>query len=259
MNLPRNIRRTMRAPLNRAHYRALGGIFANIRDPFGFLKTYLVGGGEYPARITVRTPLGDLSPTVFAIDDLKTVNEVFARRDYAVRPDLKVAVDFGSNIGISALYFLSRNPLSFVYLFEPDARNVARLKKTLAGFEDRYALTEAAVTLEDGETEFATEPTGRYGGVVSALEKPLKNAIGSITCPTVDANRVLREVIATHGRIDMLKIDIEGLEASVIAGLAPDVLAGIAEIRAEMSEACATPARFSRSQYGSIAIFSREG
>ncbi len=43
--------------------------------------------------------------------------------------DISVVVDFGSNIGISALYFLTRNQDIKVYLFEPVPQNILRLKK----------------------------------------------------------------------------------------------------------------------------------
>ena len=63
------------------------------------------------------------------------------RRSYGAQ----VVVDIGSNIGISALYFLTRNPDCRVWLYEPVPRNVERLRANLAGYEDRYTLREAAV------------------------------------------------------------------------------------------------------------------
>ena len=47
-----------------------------------------------------------------------------------------MAVDFGSNIGISALYFLTRNPSVQVYLFEPVPSNIERLRENLKGYEN---------------------------------------------------------------------------------------------------------------------------
>jgi len=44
--------------------------------------------------------------------------EIFCRLDYLAKTDIKVVVDIGSNIGISALYFLSRNKQAKCYLFE---------------------------------------------------------------------------------------------------------------------------------------------
>ncbi len=46
-------------------------------------------------------------------------------------PRARVVVDIGSNIGISALYFLTRNPACRCWLYEPVPRNVERLRANL--------------------------------------------------------------------------------------------------------------------------------
>ena len=71
-----------------------------------------------------------------------TVNEVFCRQDYGADASIRAVVDVGSNIGISALYFLTRSPDCRAWLYEPVPRNVERLRGNLAGYEDRYALRE---------------------------------------------------------------------------------------------------------------------
>jgi hypothetical protein len=76
-----------------------------------------------------------------------------------------VPVDIGSNIAISALYFLTRNRTSRCYLYAPVHRNVERLRVNLTGFEGRYELTRAAVGPTTGSADFTVEETGRYGGI----------------------------------------------------------------------------------------------
>ena len=57
----------------------------------------------------MRTPAGVVAPTLHSSHDMFTVNEVFCREDYACGPGIRTVVDVGSNIGISALYFLTRD------------------------------------------------------------------------------------------------------------------------------------------------------
>ena len=130
-------------------------------------RRFLTGAGDYPHDCRVRTPLGIVAPTLSSQHDMSTVNEVFCRRDYDAPRDLKVAVDVGSNIGISALYFLTRNPGARVYAFEPDPKNIERLRHNLRDFEDRYELDESAVALSNGTARFE-------GPLPTTVEETLK-------------------------------------------------------------------------------------
>ena len=158
--------------------------------------------------------------TLYCPDDLVTVNEIFCRHDYKMDGRERVIVDFGSNIGISAAYFLSRTSNTFTYLFEPVPRNADRLVHNLRGLEDRYELSRVAIAVEGGLVSFGCETTGRYGGVGKITDQ-------MIQVEAVAANDVLRKIIAKHGYIDILKVDIETLEKQVIEGLAPDVCENI--------------------------------
>ena len=102
--------RNLAAPANYGALLAMPRRYPNLRDA---ARRYLLGRGDYPTRVEVRTPLGVVRPKLWSHHDMFTVNEVFCRRDYAARPgDLRV-LDLGSNIGISALYFLTRGSGSY--------------------------------------------------------------------------------------------------------------------------------------------------
>ncbi|WP_310467417.1 FkbM family methyltransferase [Sphingomonas sp.] len=192
-------------------------VLRNCSRPLDFLNRYVRSAGSYPATFRIRTPTRPVSITAHVPDDLLTINEIFFRGDYGDDRRAKVVVDFGSNIGISALYFLSRNADAFVYCHEPLAQNVARLKAQLADYAERYEIREVAVAEQDGPVEFGWEPTGRYGGIGHS-------ELTTITVEGRDSNAVLAEIVERHGRIDLLKIDIEGLEYRLTARI-PESLA----------------------------------
>src|SRR3954449_3675226 len=89
------------------------------RHPLHLARRYFTGKGEYPYTVELKTPLGVETPTLFTHHDLLTVNEVFCREDYRTPRAAEVVVDVGSNIGLSALWFLTRTPDAFVHCFEP--------------------------------------------------------------------------------------------------------------------------------------------
>jgi FkbM family methyltransferase len=219
----RSPRLILRSVAETEHYVALARMVRLYPAYPRVAKRYFVGGGRYPYPCRIRTPTGTVTPLAHSHHDIFTVQEVFAREDYRAGPDLRVAVDIGSNIGISALYFLTRNDRARCYLHEPVPRNVERLRGNLAGYEQRYVLQEVAVAAEGGIVDFTVEPTGRYGGI---------GVVGAdhISVPCRPVAEVLEEVLAREKTIDLLKIDIEGAELEVVRAIPPEHLARIRTI-----------------------------
>ncbi len=243
----RSISTVLSAILKREHYVALASMMTRYDRPFEELGRYLLKSGQYPHRVRVRTPVGKVEIELYSHHDLLTVNEIFCRGDYRVPDSIRTVVDFGSNIGISALYFLTRNHDSRVMLVEPLASNIAKLKKTLAGFEDRYVLYPVAVGLEDGVVDFGIEETGRYGGIGTPTGRSLR-------VPCREVNGLIQEIAREHGlaTIDLLKIDIEGYESKVVAALNPENRARISRIYAEIETSPPDVPGFHRTRYGPI-------
>jgi FkbM family methyltransferase len=212
-----------------SNYVALWRMLRRYRAPGRNLGRYLLGRGNYPYPCRVRTPRGELAPTLYNAQDMLTMNEVFCREDYAAGPELRVAVDIGSNIGISALYFLTRNDQSRCHLYEPVPENVRRLRDNLAGHEDRYELHEAAVADRAGRVEFGIEPTGRYGGIGINYER-------SIEVDCLEINQVLEGVLRREGAIDLLKLDIEGMELQTVRAIRPELLRRIGVVYFECDQ-----------------------
>ena len=96
-------------------YRALARMVTRYPAFPRVARRYFLGGGRYPYACRIRTPTGTVAPITYSHHDIFTVHEIFGREDYAAGNDLRVVVDIGSNVGISALYFLTRNHTSRCY------------------------------------------------------------------------------------------------------------------------------------------------
>jgi FkbM family methyltransferase len=237
------------ALFQRRHAIAARNMLRIYHHPAEAFGRYLLGRGDYPAGIVIRTPTGSLTLTVYSHHDILTINEIFCRLDYPMTAQDQVIVDFGSNIGVSAAYFLTSTSSSFVYLYEPLQSNIDRLRDNLHPFEGRYALHEIAVGEADGEVEFGWEDTGRYGGVGLKTGKYV-----SVTC--LDSNKILEEIVTRHGRIGTLKVDIETLERQVTERIPVDIARKIDRIYVEYTfNSNPLERTHTYRQYGTVAQF----
>jgi FkbM family methyltransferase len=245
----RTFSKAVAAAFSARHYLAAWNVLRLCDHPLDVLNRYLLQRGDYPVTVHIRTPVGRTGLTLFTPHDVLTINEIFFRLDYLADANDKIVVDFGSNIGVSAAYFLSRTPDSFAYLFEPFAPNIAKLHENLRQFHERFELQEAAVGLSNSTVEFGWEATGRYGGVGRDTGQNVQ-----VRC--IDSNEILDQVVSKRGKIDILKIDIETLEREVTNRIPVYLLRRIKKIYVEYpfhSNPLQTTHRFKR--YGSVAQF----
>ena len=249
--LGRSLARVVRAPFGRHHWIAAVNMVRVYERPIDAAKRYGLALGAYPHTFRLRTPIGAVNATAWSFHDVMTINEIFCRRDYWIDPSDRVVVDFGSNIGISGLYFLTHAPNSFVYCYEPLPSNGERLTATLRNFADRYRLSVSAVAPYAGRVDFAFEATGRYGGI--GLRFPRQ-----IVVDCLRAQDVIASVLSDNGKIDILKIDIEGLERDVVLSLPREQLERIEKIYAETTfDVNPLTETHTIRQYGSVAQFQR--
>jgi FkbM family methyltransferase len=214
--LDRTPRALLLAPWQPRHWRAIRRALRDIHPAIPFLARYVSQRGGYPWTVQVDTPLGRVPVTMHSRHDLLTVNEVFCRLDYGT-PEGCVIVDIGANIGISALYFLTRNPACQVWCYEPNPRNVERLRHNLAPYLDRVTITRAAVGSERGRMGFLVEPTGRYGRLLDGDAEGNAEQVDVVTVSDV-LDLVCRG-------IDFVKIDTEGTKPELVAELTGKVAA----------------------------------
>jgi FkbM family methyltransferase len=225
----RNFGSGIKAFFESRHYVALLNMIWLYPDFWEALKRYISDSGPYPYDISIRTPIGVISPRIYNYYNMRTVNEIFCRGDYHSGRHLNVVVDIGSNLGISALYFLTRNKQCRCYLFEPLADNAEKLRYNLRGFEGRYFLEQKAVSDSRGVRNFGIEFSGARGGLDLETGR-------SIMVPCVHINDILADILGKEEYIDILKIDIEKGEIGLIKAIEARFFAKIKLIYFEFHE-----------------------
>jgi FkbM family methyltransferase len=220
------------------NYAALARMNRVYESPVAAASRYFLGRGEYPCSAKVRTPTGPQLVTLFNSHDAITLHEIFCREDYRCPSAPQTVVDLGSNIGVSALYFLTRSPSAYCELYEPDPRNVSKLLLNLRSFYGRYTLHESAVADTEGTFPFGREPTGRYGHLDARKGGSCGDSVmpgeslQETNAPRIDVrvehiNTVLENALSLHGAVDLLKIDTEGAELPTLRAIYPALLGHI--------------------------------
>lgn len=187
------------------------------------LAGYVLRRGDNPAPVRVRTPHGRAQLRLRHVHDYTTVAEIYAQEIYPVGPTDDVIVDVGANIGSFSVYAATRRPSVRVYAYEPVAENLERLRANVAPFGDRVTVNPVAMAVAAGEVQFGIEETGRYGGI--GVE-----TAAHITVPAVAIADVVTEIIEREGRIDVLKLDVEGLERDLLAAVPEAAAAKIGRV-----------------------------
>jgi FkbM family methyltransferase len=200
---------------DRNNYKAVREFLKVHQRPLRILFEEVFSLGTYPRTVTIKTPTGPVSVQLFSAADMSTLNLVFCRHDYYLPQNTRVVVDIGSNIGLTTLYWLTRNTESFVYCYEPAPVSYDRLMHNLRAFSGRFLARRAAVSDFNGSATLGMEPTG----VDSSLELKSNH---SVTCQVVHINEVLETALDQHGHIDVLKVDSEGHEQRTFQAIAPE-------------------------------------
>jgi FkbM family methyltransferase len=140
--------------------------------------------------------------------------EIAAVIDFFVGND-GTLVDVGANFGYFPLYLASREAFrGTVHAFEPSSRGLKDLEKLVAGFDlgDRIQIHRCALGDSSGDTEMFLSHSDGLTTMVAAMAGRQEKVVGKQTVEL----RTLDDF--SLPRIDLIKIDVEGAEAMVIAG-----------------------------------------
>lgn len=262
MNRTRGPGALRRAPLRPYNYWTLLRCVRTFADARSFLWRYVTNRGAYPYRIRIRTPLGEIAPTLYSFHDVRTVNEVFNRLEYPATAETEIIVDIGANIGLSASYFATRSVHTRVYCYEPSPVNIDRLRSNLRSFGERIRIEQRAVGPTAGRFLFNAEPTGRYGGLITPDYSPHYTSVieHPVEIDVLAIDDVLASVLDREGRIDILKIDTEGTEIPMVMAATPDLLSRVGTIYLEASPHSAIrPDVFVQRQNGQVCVLRSAG
>lgn len=156
--------------------------------------------------------------------DFTVVHEMFYRDDYQTAALLHdsiypVVLDLGANIGAFSLLVYNRNKNSRIFAFEPDIDNLEIIKKNieLNKASAKIKVFPLAVADTIGKKEFFLSKDA----YAHSFEKDQVSATlsGSTIVESITIERILQD--NNIDRVDLIKIDIEGSEFSVLYNL-PD-------------------------------------
>jgi FkbM family methyltransferase len=157
--------------------------------------------------------------------DAEVYGQVITAREYeaVVHDDAKVIVDAGANVGLTSAYFLSRLPRARVIAIEPFPENAEMCRRNLAPYGDRATVIEAALWSSCTRLVLDYGKGNDWGVRVRPVLPGEAGEIEAIDMPALGL-----------GRIDILKIDIEGSEADLFAQNTQAWLPGVGNIAIEL-------------------------
>jgi FkbM family methyltransferase len=193
--------------------------------------------------IAVEAEVKDRGRMILELDDLMQFpvyyNIFEAKYDtalYALLDGCDVTIDVGGNIGQYALLFARHS--NKVYTFEPMPKMIDRLQKHIAmnHLEGKLILVTKALSNKKDTLKFAL-PKSQNSGTASTIMGGSGNLQDIIEVEAITLDEFVQEE-KISGRIDLIKIDIEGAELFAVQGmknvLAANKPALILEINNEM-------------------------
>jgi len=202
--LPRPARNWLRSPVESVHYLYDEGLFC-----LGMLRRHEIRPGW---RLTAHP--GAFRMAFWAqVHDAEQVAE-FDRFVAACRPDM-VLFDVGAHFGLFSLAALHYGPASLCVAIEPSefAARMLRLHATLNYPERRLVIRRAAAGGAVGTAAMVDVGIQARGYFVKADGSRPARDVTLVPTVTIDALALTYGATPTH-----LKIDVEGDEASVLAG-----------------------------------------
>jgi FkbM family methyltransferase len=162
-----------------------------------------------PATIRIVLKETSVSPRVRCPStDVFVLLEVFTDRQYQMPADFRapaVIVDAGANVGLASVFFASRYPNATIVAIEPDDDNFELLLANTAECTNVRPM-KAALWHTHEQVELRDPGIGDWGLQVH----PSAEAANGIATVTMD------DLVAEYGRVNLLKMDIEGAEREVL-------------------------------------------
>jgi FkbM family methyltransferase len=170
--------------------------------------------------------------------DESVVAEIFEWREYRGAEELIAAcaspiLDVGAHIGIFTLYARALNPRVAIFALEPESDNLALLRNNLAANHlEGVTVRKAALAEKTGERQLLLEPDSINHHLLAGEEEAGHRKAEKVAALTL-GDFLAREELTEVG---LLKMDIEGGEYGVFAGLTEEDFSRIRNVVLEYHE-----------------------
>lgn len=122
-----------------------------------------------------------------------------------------VIIDAGANIGLSSIYFMMKYPSAQIYAIEPEIENYNLLVKNVANYRNIIPIN-AALSPQSGKGKVIDTGQGDLAYQISIDNDCLQDRIiGETLCFNIESFCANYKIEV----IDLLKIDIEGMEKKI--------------------------------------------
>ncbi|MBO6056524.1 MAG: FkbM family methyltransferase [Alphaproteobacteria bacterium] len=145
--------------------------------------------------------------------DISVVYDVLQKKVYACTDtsyDVEIIIDAGANIGCASVYYAQRYPNAKIYALEPEKENYKLLVENVSKYPNVIPLNIGLMGT-DCTLKVVDNNNGAWGYEI----RNDGNVINDVECCTV--NSLIKKF--NMKKVDILKIDIEGAEASVFQNL----------------------------------------
>lgn len=167
-------------------------------------------------------------------------SDIFGSQEYRFSSEKEqpFVIDCGAHVGVGLTYYHSLYPHARIIAFEPNPKTYSLLRQNMAQNHIDAKLVQAAVAGSESKREFyiskdEDEPWSWGDSLVkNAWYSP--DTTASIEVPSIILSRYITEPV------DLLKIDVEGLETEVIKEIA-DKLPMIKEMYLEFHGSSRNP------------------
>ncbi|MDP2922507.1 MAG: FkbM family methyltransferase [Candidatus Omnitrophota bacterium] len=165
--------------------------------------------------------------------DIGIINNTFYKECAYAAPDAidpEVIFDIGANIGIISIYYSLMYPRAKIYSFEPLPENYELLKMNAALNSNKIVPIQKGLGSKEGYyTYYFSNIPADFGGGGFKKIKCNKNKKIKLLVTTI--GKFIRE--AKIKKIDILKIDTEGMEFDIITAIPRNILKHVKFITGE--------------------------
>ena len=189
---------------------------------------------EYDSVRSAKERIRPLKHFVFGKSDIYYVLDLVMRAR-ASRDPVRVVFDVGAAVGDKARTFLRTFPDARVYCFEPQALARERCAKRIAPWRDRVELLEFGLYNENRSARLnvcSYRDASSLLGMQPFVRQQGKREVGLEPIILRRLDDCLSEL--SVARIDLMKIDVEGVEREVLEG-APEALRITENVYVEIS------------------------